>query len=104
MGAWLRWPSALVTEADVKTLHSLALSITLFWGTTFTLILIVVFIPASAKLRSRALRALEADPEIADPEVWLRKSNFAMTTAQNMREIGVLLAPLLTAQISDILF
>jgi hypothetical protein len=44
MGAWLRWPAALVADkAGQEAVLGTALAITLYWGVTFTLMLVATY-------------------------------------------------------------
>jgi hypothetical protein len=41
MGGWLQWPPALATEQELaRVLTELARAITIYWGVSFTLIIV----------------------------------------------------------------
>lgn len=99
MGSWLRWPVSLVGDASVQSaVLGMVLSITLYWGTVFTLVLIATYGPAAAVISARAREQLESDPSaqgIAHPEQWLKERGFFVGISDELPQIAVMFAPLM---------
>lgn len=99
MNAWLQWPASLMRDHALQTAVSgTALSITVFWGTTFTLMLIALYGPAATKLSLRARQLLNQEHQagnIAEPQQWLREHDLAITFSEQLPQIGIMLAPVL---------
>lgn len=93
MGAWLRWPAAL----------GAALAITLFWGVTFTLMLVSTYLPAAILLARRAQALLlesSLQPSMPDPEQWLKDHGLFLSLQDHLPQFGLMLAPLLASPLS----
>jgi hypothetical protein len=107
MGAWLRWPASLVADrASHEGVLGVALAITIFWGTTFTLMLIVTYVPAAVYI-ARQAHALLATGDYAraipDAEGWLRQHGFHLSVEQHLLQFGALLAPVLAGPLGSFL-
>lgn len=102
MGAWLRWPAALVPgkEAQEAVLGA-ALAIALFWGVTFTLMLVSTYLPAARLLAKRA-QALLQDGSLKESvpasEEWLREHGLFLSLQDHLPQFGLMLAPLLASE------
>ncbi|MET0516711.1 MAG: hypothetical protein ABW047_15440 [Nitrospiraceae bacterium] len=107
MGAWLRWPASLVSDkGSQEALLGAALSITIFWGATFTLMLIVTYLPAAIHLARRAHDLLMSEPyakTIPDPDAWLKKHGLGLSLEEHILQFGVLLAPVLAGPLGSFL-
>ncbi|HVF10692.1 MAG TPA: hypothetical protein VNA16_07810, partial [Abditibacteriaceae bacterium] len=112
MGAWLRWPAALVNDKAVQEeILNLALSISVFWGATFTLVIIAIYSPAASRLSAQALRAIKNDKEegkdkegeAKDPYKRLNEHGLAISPAQQLPQIAAILAPLLAGPVGSLL-
>jgi hypothetical protein len=107
MDAWLRWPASLVSDKGVQDgMLGVALAITLFWGATFTLVLIATYGPAATYLGTRAREVLRQEKfveEIPDPDQWLEDHGFYFTPGDQLPQIGVMLAPLLAGPLGSLL-
>lgn len=107
MGTWLRWPAALVTDkAAHEAVLGAALSITLFWGVTFTLMLVVTYIPAAMLLAQRARVLLHTNPyakTTPDPDQWLKDNGLFLGLHDHFPQFGMMLAPLLAGPIGSFL-
>ncbi len=107
MGAWLRWPAALVADkAGQDAVLGTALAITLFWGVTFTLMLVATYLPAALLLARRA-EALLVDRPVAasepDPDQWLKDHGLFLSLQDHFPQFGLILAPLLASPLSSLL-
>ncbi|MGH7257247.1 MAG: hypothetical protein ACREIM_02645 [Nitrospiraceae bacterium] len=107
MGAWLRWPASLVPDkGSQEAVLGAALSITIFWGTTFTLMLIVTYLPAAIHLAKRAHDLLASDAyakRFPDPDAWLKEHGLRLSLEEHILQFGVLLAPVLAGPLGSFL-
>jgi hypothetical protein len=107
MGAWLRWPAALVADTKAhEALLGAALAITLFWGVTFTLMLVSTYLPAAILLARRAqalLLASPPQPSMPNSEQWLKDHGLFLSLQDHLPQFGLMLAPLLASPLSSLL-
>lgn len=107
MGAWLRWPSALVGEPHAhEAVLGAALAITLFWGVTFTLMLVATYLPAAILLARRAQALLQERPDtptVPDRDQWLKDHGLFLSLQDHFPQFGLMLAPLLASPLSSLL-
>ena len=107
MGAWLRWPAALVPgEKAQEAVLGTALAITLFWGVTFTLMLVSTYLPAALLLAKRAQALLQESPfqqSVPAPEEWLKDHGLFLSLQDHFPQFGLMLAPLLASPLSSLL-
>ncbi len=107
MSAWLRWPAGLLSDpTEQAALSGAVLSIIMFWGATFTLMLITTYGPAASYLsmqaRNYAEKARRAGT-IQDPERWLHDNHFSITLGEQLPQISVILGPVLAGPIGSFL-
>ena len=107
MGAWLRWPAALVSDKAMQEgVMNLALAITLFWGATFTLVIVATYGPAASRLSTQASRVIKEGSEagkIEDPHKWLSDHGLVSSPMKQLPQIAAMLAPLLAGPIGSVL-
>ena len=107
MGAWLRWPAALIADKDAhEALLGTALAITLFWGVTFTLMLVSTYLPAALLLANRAQAQLQESPSnqsVPEREQWLKDHGLFLSLQDHFPQFGLMLAPLLASPLSSLL-
>lgn len=107
MDAWLRWPASLVLDTRAQdAVQGAALSITLFWGATFTLVLIATYGPAASYLGMQARELLQQNvyrSTYPDPDQWLKERGLSFTLGEQLPQFGVMLAPLLAGPIGSLL-
>ena len=107
MGAWLRWPAALVADKNAhEAMLGAALAITLFWGVTFTLMLVSTYLPAALLLANRAQALLQDGPStqsVPIPEEWLKEHGLFLSLQDHLPQFGLMLAPLLASPLSSLL-
>lgn len=107
MGAWMRWPAALLRNPDhVEAFTGMALGVTTYWGAAFTVITIAAYVPPVLYLRSQALRLHERQyPEVsaAEREKWLRSEGFTISEGAKPAPIIAMAGPLLAGPLSSIL-
>ena len=108
MGAWLRWPAALIADKDAhEAVLGTALAITLFWGVTFTLMLVSTYLPAALLLAKRAQALLQESPSNQsepEPAQWLKDHGLFLSLQDHFPQFGRMLAPLLASPLSSLLF
>jgi hypothetical protein len=107
MGAWLRWPASLIADrTSQQAVLGVALAITIFWGTTFTLMLIVTYVPAAVSI-ARQAHILMATGQYAgtipDTDGWLKQHGFHLSIEQHLLQFGALLAPVLAGPLGSFL-
>ncbi|NGZ97942.1 MAG: hypothetical protein CV089_17775 [Nitrospira sp. WS110] len=107
MGAWLRWPAALVVDkAGQEAVLGTALAITLYWGVTFTLMLVATYLPAALFLARRAEALLLDRPSETteqEPDQWLKDHGLFLSLQDHFPQFGLILAPLLASPLSSLL-
>jgi hypothetical protein len=107
MGNWLRWPAALVGD---QTAHDavlgVALSVSLFWGATFTLVLFATYAPAAGVLAARARARLRDDAyrkTFPHPEQWLKEHGFFVSLSDELPQMVVMAAPVMAGPLGALL-
>ena len=107
MNAWLRWPGGLLMDQTSQTYFSGAvLAITMFWGATFTLMLITTYGPAASYLSTQARTLAEKAHQagtIQDSQKWLQDHHFSITLGEQLPQISVILGPVLAGPIGSFL-
>ena len=107
MGAWLRWPAALVGDTHAhEAILGAALAITLFWGVTFTLMLVATYLPAAVLLARRAQALLQESPHkqtAPEQDQWLKDHGLFLSLQDHFPQFGLMLAPLLASPLSSLL-
>ena len=96
MGNWLRWPAALIGNDAIRdTAQGLALSVTVFWGATFTLVLVSTYAPAAIYLTGRAREQLETNDskELRKIDQWLIEQGFFVGLSDELPQIAAIFAP-----------
>ncbi len=106
MNAWLQWPASLMSDHAMQAVVSgAALAIVVFWGTTFTLMLIATYAPAASALSRRANHLLAEAQQagtISDPKRWLKEHNLSITLGEQLPQIGIMLAPVLAGPLGSL--
>ncbi|MDT7043524.1 hypothetical protein [Candidatus Nitronereus thalassa] len=106
MHAWLQWPASLFQDASFQSAASnTALAITVFWGTSFTLMLMATYGPAATTLSAQARHILQRDHHegrIHDPQAWLKDHDLSITLGEQLPQIGIMLAPVLAGPLGSL--
>ncbi len=107
MHAWLQWPTALMQDpTQQSTVSGAALAITVFWGTSYTLMLMGTYGPAATKLSAQAQHMLKQEHQkgtIEDPQAWLKEHDLSITLGEQLPQIGIMLAPILAGPLGSLL-
>ncbi|MAE66410.1 MAG: hypothetical protein CMJ18_19240 [Phycisphaeraceae bacterium] len=103
MGAWLQWTAGLVADADhARRIAALAVAITSYWGTSFSLLAAVFFLPPALLMRGRAAAAMrERGDGAVEVRRWLGDHGFATSPGQYLARAAMILAPLVAAPVAD---
>lgn len=105
MLVWLRWPIAVNADpAMQKALGEWALSVTLYCGTAYSLMIAAFYIPCSWALSKAAEAWLQqTQPEWSESELadWLDKYGFSGTPIRQLPQIVATLAPMLAGPIGS---
>lgn len=102
--SYYSWPAPLM--GDQSELRNLATIIAMFYGTGFSLLLVVVLGPAVVALKFRTLRiARNQVCEATDEQVdqWIRDNNLKPTGYQQGGRVLAVLGPLLAGPVLDLL-
>ncbi len=89
MAAWLTWPTAGLAEDSVAfaTITHIGQGVGLYWGTVFTLCLVLAYLPCVAYLKHLAAGDAEA----------LAESGESRRGAKLLQDVAALLSPLISA-------
>ena len=103
MAAWMQWPQALMGEsAFAKTFLEYVHANSQFWGISFTLLLLSLYITATAALKSRALEVLSDHPGLEDEESWLKDTGFTISFQKHALQLGMMLTPTLAGSFGSV--
>lgn len=107
MNMWLNWSASLFSDPMLSSrVSGVAWSISTYWGVTFTLILTVTYVPATAYLQGKAREQItsgEMAKETKEAELWLNEHGFSFTLSNQLLQCISILAPFLAAPISNAL-
>ena len=101
MGAWTHWAGATLSAAGNEALDEVALAVTLFWGTTFTLMIASFYLPAAVRLSELAEAIMDdAGIAIAERPKWLVDRGLSFRLGEQLPQIAAIAAPLLAGPLS----
>lgn len=101
MGAWTHWAGATLAAAADVALDQIAVTVTLFWGTTFTLMIASFYLPVAVRLGELAEAIMEdAGIAIADRPKWLGDRGLSFSLSDQLPQIAAMAAPLLAGPLS----
>jgi hypothetical protein len=107
MNMWLNWSAGLFGDTKLSTyISGVAWSISMFWGVTFTLVLAVTYLPASAYLQWQAWEQITSgalSKETKEAEAWMGENGFVFTFSNQLLQFIAILSPFLAAPISNFL-
>lgn len=92
--AWMSWPATLIADEGLqKEFSDLVASISLFRGTTYTLLILSVYLPVSLVLATRMDAARQQAPEcpVFNEEDGLARISYT----ESLKTIAAILAPIL---------
>ena len=91
------------SEADRQELMNLAEGLKIFWGSTLTLLLAAVYVPAAVILRGRSLRlAGQVNPQAlpAQIETWMKDRGLMGSWTTQLAKAIAMLSPLLSGPLA----
>lgn len=101
MGAWTHWAGATLTADADAALDQVAVAVTLFWGTTFTLMIASFYLPVAVRLGELAETTMnEAGIAIPDRPKWLADRGLSFRLSEQLPQIAAMAAPLLAGPLS----
>ncbi|TVR83163.1 MAG: hypothetical protein EA405_04865 [Rhodospirillales bacterium] len=102
MGAWTHWAAATLTEnTHQAALQQLATGITLYWGTTFTLMIASFYLPMAAVLSGLAANTMNAlDVKMDERPAWLAAHGLSFQIHTQLPQIAAMAAPLLAGPLA----
>lgn len=103
---WLRWPVALLSDNAAKqAVGDWALSVTLYMGSAYSLMIVSLYVPCATSLIKQAeaalTRASPADKVETDISAWLAKNGFSSSPIHQIPQIVASLAPMLAGPLGS---
>ncbi len=94
---WLNLSATLsTTDILVNAINDMSLSISIFWGTAFTVLIAAVYIPMSLAIKANAESALMTEHHNPDKtRKWLEEHGFLFSATKQLPQILAIFAPLL---------
>lgn len=103
MAAWMQWPKALLGEtAFAKVFMAYVHANSQYWGVTFTLLLLSIYIAAAVALKARAEDALKTFPDAQARQKWLNDNSLTMTFQKHAVQLGMMLMPTLAGSLDSV--
>lgn len=93
----------LASKPDVQVLKNLAEGLKIFWGSTLTLLLASIYVPAAVILRQRSLKlARQENPDglPAQIESWMRNRGLMESWTTQLAKALAILSPLLSGPLA----
>jgi hypothetical protein len=96
MGAWTQLAGATLGAEANAVLDTVAVPVTLFWGTTFTLMIAAFYLPLAARLSELSHEVMDAlDVPTAERAKWLADRGLSFRLNQQLPQIAAVASPLL---------
>jgi hypothetical protein len=107
MNMWLNWAAGLFGDSKLNNyISGVAWSISTYWGVTFTLVLAVTYLPASAYLQIKAREQItrgEITKESKEVEEWLKENGVSFTFSNQVIQFIAIMSPFLATPIGNYL-
>jgi len=104
---WLRWPAVLVSDATIgQDVTGFAEGLSVYWGASYSLLLLAFFMPSAWSLNERARSIIENHPGIIGdmlPGDWLEKHGLSVSPGRQLPQIVAMLGPLLAGPLGSTL-
>ena len=102
MGAWTHLAGATLSTEGDAVLDEVALTVTLFWGTTFTLMIASFYVPVAMRLIRLAERVMEdIGVPVAERQHWLADRGLSFRLREQLPQIVAMVSPLLAGPIGS---
>jgi hypothetical protein len=103
MVAWMQWPKALLGEsAFTNPYMNFVHANSQYWGLTFTMLLLSLYIAATLALQTRVEDAVESLSDSASKQKWLNNNQFMVTFQKHALQLGMMLMPTLAGSFDSI--
>jgi hypothetical protein len=104
MAAWTQWAGATLSAAGDAALDEVSVGVTLFWSTTFTLMIAGYYIPVAVRVSAWAETVMDdAGIAAADRRKWLADRGLSFRLHEQLPQIVAMLAPLIAGPLSTTL-
>ena len=107
MNVWLQWPATLVTDQIIsKTSINFSSAISLYWGATYSLMIVAFYAPLTRCLHNQANLLITDCKDAAitsNPSQWLKENHLSSATIEQLPRIIIMLAPLLAGPVGGLL-
>jgi hypothetical protein len=94
--AWHRWP--VVLAGNDAGLAEFVGSMSVYWGATYSLLIVAFYLPPALSMHRRARLILEANPDLAGgatAEDWLNAHGLSRSALHRLPQLAAMAAPLL---------
>ena len=105
MGAWTRWPAAIVNDAElIVEIESASLAVCVYWGATFSLMIATFYLPVALSI-GRQAEAVLLDPDMPESErkSWLKDHGLSVLPTQQVPQLTMILAPVVAGPVGAFL-
>ena len=105
MGAWTRWPAAIVDDPDlIVEIQNASLAVCVYWGATFSLMIATFYLPVAFGI-SRTAEELLLDPDMPEAERkdWLKNHGLSVMPTQQVPQLTMILAPVVAGPVGAFL-
>ena len=104
MGAWTQLAGATLGAGADHALDLVAVAVTLYWGTAFTLMIASFYLPMGLRLAELAETVMdERGVDMAERRQWLAARGLSFEPSQQLPQIAAVAAPLLAGPVSGAL-
>jgi hypothetical protein len=103
--AWLNLSATLsTTDILIAAINDMSLSISIYWGVSFTVLIAAVYIPMSLNIKANAQSALMSKHQDIDKtRKWLEEHDLLFSTAKQLPQILAVFAPLMAGSFGSTL-
>ncbi len=103
--AWLNLSAILsTTDILIAAINDMSLSISIYWGVSFTVLIAAIYIPMSLNIKANAQSALMSKHQDIDKtRKWLEEHDLLFSTAKQLPQILAVFAPLLAGSFGSTL-
>ena len=101
---WQRWP-VMIGGGDPALLH-LVESMNVYWGATYSLLIVAFYVPPAWSMHQRAVAILDRDPGLtggAQPEAVLGRHGLSRAALHRVPQVAAMLAPVVAGPFGAIL-
>ncbi len=105
MKVWLSWPLSFIIEAALHgQLETITLTIAQYWGITYTLTIVALYLPPAIALSNQARAVIMAgnDADLKkNPEKWLSDNKLLPSPTAQMPQLIATIAPMLVGSFAS---